>query len=62
MTREEALAREDRVRYNLTHPDDKAAVDMAFEALRVCTGGCIKNFADPREFCESCIFREETTK
>jgi hypothetical protein len=34
VTREEALNRYDRIRYNLLNSDDKAAVDMAFEALR----------------------------
>ena len=34
MTGEEALNRYDRIRYNLLNSDDKAAVDVAFEALR----------------------------
>jgi hypothetical protein len=34
VTRKEALTRYDRIRYNLLNSDDKAAVDVAFEALR----------------------------
>lgn len=34
MTREEAIKRYDRIRYNLLNPNDKEAVDIAFEALR----------------------------
>jgi hypothetical protein len=34
VTREEALTRYDRIRYNLLNSEDKAAVDVAFEALR----------------------------
>ena len=34
MTREEAINRYDRIRYNLLNPNDKEAVDIAFEALR----------------------------
>lgn len=34
MTREEAIKRYDRIRYNLLNHDDKEAVDIAFEALR----------------------------
>lgn len=34
MTREEALSRYDRIRYNLLNHDDKVAVDIAFNALR----------------------------
>lgn len=42
MTREEALTRYDRIRYNLLNSEDKAAVDVAFEALRE-QGNCCKN-------------------
>ncbi len=34
MTREEAIERHERIRYNLLNREDKAAVDVAFEALR----------------------------
>lgn len=34
MTREEAIERYDRIRYNLLNREDKAAVDVAFDALR----------------------------
>lgn len=37
MTREEALERRDRIRYNLLNSDDKAAVDVAFDALQNCS-------------------------
>ena len=33
MTREEALERYDRIRYSLLNAEDKAAVDVAFDAL-----------------------------
>lgn len=33
MTREEAIERYDRIRYNLLNREDKAAVDVAFDAL-----------------------------
>ena len=33
MNREEAIGRYDRIRYNLLNSDDKAAVDVAFDAL-----------------------------
>lgn len=33
MTKEEAIERYDRVRYNLLNAQDKEAVDVAFEAL-----------------------------
>jgi hypothetical protein len=34
VTREEAIERYDRIRYNLLNREDKAAVDVAFDALR----------------------------
>lgn len=34
MTREEAIERYDRIRYNLLNREDKAAVDVAFDALK----------------------------
>lgn len=34
MNKEEALTRYDRIRYNLLNSDEKASVDVAFEALR----------------------------
>ena len=34
MTREEAIKRYDRIRYNLLNHEDKEAVDFAFDALK----------------------------
>jgi hypothetical protein len=38
MTREETIGRYDRIRYNLLNSDDKAEVDVAFDALHDARG------------------------
>lgn len=50
MTREEALERRDRIRYNLLNSDDKAAVDVAFDVLQDCSPWIRVEDSMPQEF------------